>query len=75
MVRGQIVDKEEATKFTMAWLRATNDPLVGTDQDSETFQIKVKEELERLEMDVVPPGKYHMRGHLPIYKYIRDLFF
>ena len=51
MVRGQIVDKEEATKFTMAWLRATDDPLVGTDQDSETFQIKVKEELERLAPD------------------------
>ena len=41
MVIGSIVDKEEATKFTMAWLRATDDPLVGTDQDSETFQTKV----------------------------------
>ena len=41
MTRGLTVDAKECTVFAMAWLRATDDPTVGTGQDSNTFQSKV----------------------------------
>ena len=33
MPRSKMVDQAEAAVFATAWMRATDDPVVGTDQD------------------------------------------
>ena len=37
MPRGAAIDAGEACVFVAAWLRATDNPIVRTDQDSTTF--------------------------------------
>ena len=37
ILRGVVIDSREACVFAAAWLRVTDDPIVGTDQDSTTF--------------------------------------
>lgn len=75
MPRGPNFDANETAALATAWLKATDDPEVGTDQDSTSFQIKVHQELEKLSPANAPLGKHHHRSLHLIFGNLCDKIF
>ena len=70
MPRRPKVIQAESTVLARAWFVATDNPIVGTDQDAIAFIFQVKENVGTLVPATYGEGKFHHRSsHLDFYAF------
>lgn len=66
---------EERRLASVAWLRSTNDPIVGCDQKADEFVANIHTVLSQITPRGADPSMFAGRGAHTVYKHLRDKIF